>query len=93
MHRKNGVILKLVFEKACDKLKWPFVQQVLIMKGFSPTWCEWIKSIMYRGSVAIKINGNIGHYFQTNKGVRQLGDPLSPIIFNIVVDMLVVLIN
>ena len=42
LHRKkqNGVILKLDFEKAYDKLKWPFIQQVLRMKGFSPTWCE-----------------------------------------------------
>jgi hypothetical protein len=45
-----------------------------------------------RGSVAIKVNDNIGHYFQTWNGVRQ-GDPLSPILFNIVVDMLVVLIS
>jgi hypothetical protein len=47
---------------------------------------------MSRGSVAIKVNDNVGHYFQTRKGVRQ-GDPLSPILFNIVVDMLVVLIS
>jgi hypothetical protein len=45
-----------------------------------------------RGSVAIKVNDNIGHYFQTWNGVRQ-GDPLSPILFNIVVDMLAVLIS
>ena len=39
LHRKkqDGVILKLNFEKAYDELKWPFVQQVLRMKGFSPT--------------------------------------------------------
>ena len=39
LHRKrlDGVILKLDFEKAYDNLKWPFVQQVLRMKGFSLT--------------------------------------------------------
>ena len=47
---------------------------------------------MTRGSVAVKVNDNIGHFFQTRKGVRQ-GDPLSPILFNIVVDMLAVLIS
>jgi hypothetical protein len=56
------------------------------MKGFSPTWCEWILKVMSRGSVTVKVNDNIGHYFQTGKGVRE-GDPLSPILFNIVVDM------
>jgi retron-type reverse transcriptase len=42
--------------------------------------------------VGIKINDTVGQNFQTKKGVRQ-GDPLSPLLFNIVVDMLVVLIN
>jgi retron-type reverse transcriptase len=47
---------------------------------------------MSRGSVAVKVNDNIGHYFQTRKGVRQ-GDPLSLILFNIMVDMLAILIS
>jgi retron-type reverse transcriptase len=62
------------------------------MKGFSPTWCEWISKVMSRESVAVKVNENLGHYFQTKKGVRQ-GDMLSPILFNIVVDMLAVIIS
>ena len=47
---------------------------------------------MSGGSVAVKVNDNVGHYFQTRKGVRQ-GDPLSPILFNIVVDMLAIFIS
>ena len=42
--------------------------------------------------MGVKVNDDIGHYFQTKKGLRQ-GDPLSPKIFNIVVDMLVILIE
>ena len=38
------------------------------------------------------MNDDIGHYFQTHKGLRQ-GDPMSPILFNIVVDMLTILIG
>jgi hypothetical protein len=42
--------------------------------------------------VGTKINDSVSKNFQTKKGVRQ-GDPLAPILFNIVVDMLVILIN
>ena len=44
------------------------------------------------GSVAVKVNDEIGRYFQTKKGLRQ-GDPMSPILFNIVVDMLAIFIE
>jgi hypothetical protein len=44
------------------------------------------------GSAAIKVNDDIGHYFQIKKGLRQ-GNPLSPILFNIVIDMLAIMIE
>jgi retron-type reverse transcriptase len=45
------------------------------------------------GHVGTKVNDQVGRpNFQTNKGVRQR-DPLSPILFNIAVDMLAILIK
>jgi hypothetical protein len=94
LHTKNrdGVIFKIDFEKAYDKVKWSFVQQTLHMKGFSSMWCSWIDTFMKGGHVVVKVNNQMGLFFQTQRGVRQ-GDPLSPILFNLVVDMLATLIN
>lgn len=83
--KPNGVIFKIDFEIAYDKVKWSFVKQLLQMKGFSPKWFK-------HGLVGIKINDQVGQNFRSMKGLRQ-GGPLSPILFNIVVDMLAILIN
>ncbi|WVZ77334.1 hypothetical protein U9M48_025213 [Paspalum notatum var. saurae] len=76
----NSVVLKLDFEKAYDK-----------DEGFIPLWCRWIEQIVSKGSVGVKVNDDIDKYFQTWKGLRQR-DPLSPFLFNLVVDMLSVLL-
>jgi hypothetical protein len=73
MHRKklNGVTLKIDFEKTYGKVKWPFLQQTLKMKGFSQEWHALINNFVFGGSVAIKVNDDSGRYFQTKKGLRK----------------------
>ena len=48
LHRKNqsGVIFKIDFEKAYDKIRWNFLFRTLQLKGFSHKWIEWIKSFI-----------------------------------------------
>lgn len=89
--KQDGVIFKIDFEKAYDKVRWSFLQQTLRMKGFSHKWCSWVEKFTQGGNVSIKVNDQVGNYFQSKKGLRQ-GDPMSPVLFNIVVDMLAILI-
>lgn len=85
--RKSGLILKLDFEKAYDKVDWVFLLNSVRQRGFDEKWCEWIKQVISGGTVSVKLNNQIGPYFVSHKGVRQ-GDPLSPILFNFVADCL-----
>jgi hypothetical protein len=62
------------------------------IKGFSHILCKWIASFMEGEHVGVKINDQVGKNFQNKKGVRQR-DSLSLILFNIVVDMLAILIK
>jgi hypothetical protein len=75
--KEKGVILKLDFEKAYDKVSWPFLLKVLERKQFPKKWIDWIHKVISGGRVGIKINGESREKFRTYNGVRQ-GDPLSP---------------
>jgi hypothetical protein len=33
------------------------------MNGFAPKWCRWVDYYVKGGSVGIKVNDDIGHYF------------------------------
>jgi hypothetical protein len=69
--KRVGVVLKLDFKKAYDKVSWEFLLKCLKVRGFSSTWCGWIEKILHNGTVTVKLNGILGSYFQSHKGVRQ----------------------
>jgi len=80
------IVLKLNYEKAYDRVNWDFLVEVLTSRCFSKTWINWIINLTRGGSVCVRLNDVNGPYFAVGKGLRQ-GDPLSPLPFNLVVDV------
>jgi hypothetical protein len=64
-------------------VNWLFLLEVLEKERI---W-RWMREILHRGSVGVTINNMEGEFFEIEKGLRQ-GDPLPPILFNLVVDVL-----
>jgi hypothetical protein len=85
--KQCGIILKLDFEKAYDKMNWEFLLECLKIRGFNELWCSWVKQSLFEGTVSVQINNEMGPYFQSAKGVRQ-GGPLSWTLFNIIAESL-----
>jgi hypothetical protein len=46
--KKDGLIVKLDFEKAYDKISWEFLFDMLSHRGFSETWCKMDKRSSYK---------------------------------------------
>jgi len=59
--KQDGIIFKIDFEKAYNKVRWDFLQQTLRIKGFSYVWCKWIEAFTEGGNVGIKVNDQIAN--------------------------------
>jgi hypothetical protein len=76
-NKDPGIILKLDYEKAYDRVNIDFLFEILKIRGFSETWIDWIKMVVLGGSVSVMANGEESSTFKIGKCLR-LGDPLSP---------------
>lgn len=88
----KGVVFKIDFEKAFDSIGWNYVYEVLKKMKFGSRWVKWIKSIFESSRISVLVNGNPTKEFSPCNGLRQ-GDPLSPLLFNLVGETLSFLIN
>ncbi|WVZ91838.1 hypothetical protein U9M48_037961 [Paspalum notatum var. saurae] len=92
MKERNILQGVIILHETIHELHKQKLDGILRMKGFSPKWIKWGETFISGGSVAVNVNDEVGRFFQTKKGLRQ-GDPLFPLLFNIVADMLAILIK
>jgi hypothetical protein len=85
---KNHMIISLDAEKAFDKIQHPFMIKVLERTGIRGPYLNMIKVIYSKPVANIKVNGEKLEAIPLKSGTRQ-GCPLSPYLFNIVLEVLV----
>ncbi|KAL2240816.1 UNVERIFIED_CONTAM: hypothetical protein Sindi_0722800 [Sesamum indicum] len=87
MHLPPRCELKVDIRKAYDTVEWDFLLEVLQLFGFPLTFIRWIEQCVTTASFSIGINGKTHGFFAGARGLRQ-GDPLSPYLFVIVIEIL-----
>jgi hypothetical protein len=81
------MIISLDVEKAFDKIQHPFMIKDLERLGIQGPYLNLIKAIYSKPVANIKVNGEKLEAITLKSGVRQ-GCPISPYIFNIVLEVL-----
>ena len=81
------MIISIGAEKAFDKIKHPFMIKTLQKMGIEGSYLNMVKAIYDKPTANIILNGEKLKAFPLRSGTRQ-GCPLSPLLFNIVLEVL-----
>ena len=86
------MIISIDAEKAFDKIKHPFMIKTLQKMGIEGTYLNIVKAIYDKPTANSVLNGEKLKPFPLKSGTRQ-GRPLSPLLFNIILEVLVTAIR
>ena len=84
---KSHIIISIDAEKAFDKIQHPFMIKTLQKAGIEGTYLNIIKAIYDKPTASITLNREKLNAFPLKSGTRQ-GCPLSPLLFNTVLEVL-----
>ena len=87
LRNKKHMNISIDAEKAFDKIQHPFMIKTLQKMGREGTYLNIIKAIYDKPTANIILNGEKLKAFPLRSGTRQ-GCPLSPLLFNIVLEVL-----
>lgn len=73
--------------KACDRVNWTFLVEVLSQMGVNDGVIDMIWRIVANNWYSILINGQAYGFFHSTRGVKQ-GDPLSTALFILTAEVL-----
>lgn len=80
-------LLKIDLQKAYDTVDWDFLLHLLAAYNFPSQFVSWICECVCKVNYSLVINGEPVGFLNARKGLRQ-GDPLSPLLFAIIMDYL-----